>query len=219
MGPSMPGSPCGRTRGRGYNPSPGRWATGGAGRTLAHLSPLLSRFSGLTHVALGTLEADNRKRSKRGEGAGRAGPPGTPRRLRGGGRVAVLGQCGQSCWPHSGDDDNATLRDPRVGSADPKTPGLHQDRARFDPDRRLSEKPPCGQRWGGSARTGLQGPASVAGLDCAHLSCHDIRSSRPGGQRRNLPSAGRGFRKPCEAHAPWNEGFNDGLYYAQAPMC
>ena len=64
MGPSMPGSPCGRAKGRGCNLSRGERGPPGRGVEGTHLSPLLSRLSGLTHVALGALKADERKRNK-----------------------------------------------------------------------------------------------------------------------------------------------------------
>ena len=87
MGPSMPGSPCGRTEGGGCNPSRGdRGLWMGRGGEGTHLSPLLSRLSRLTHVALGALKADARERNKGGIG---------PEELLGGGKTVVLGLGGQ----------------------------------------------------------------------------------------------------------------------------
>ena len=58
----------------------------GRGGEGTHLSPLLSRLSGLTHVALGALKADARERNKGGIG---------PEELLGGGKTVVLGLGGQ----------------------------------------------------------------------------------------------------------------------------
>ena len=87
MGPSMPGSPCGRTEDGGCNPSCGdRGLRTGRGGEGTHLSPLLSRLSGLTHVAFGALKADDRERNKGGIGLGE---------LLGGGKTVILGLGGQ----------------------------------------------------------------------------------------------------------------------------
>ena len=59
------------------------WAGCGEG---THLSPLLSRLSRLTHVALGALKADHRERNKGGIGPGE---------LLGGSKTVVLGLGGQ----------------------------------------------------------------------------------------------------------------------------
>lgn len=67
MGPSMPGSPYGRTASHGCEPSLGRGGRPPCGAD-THLPTLLSRLSRLPHVALGALKAENRKRGKLRQG-------------------------------------------------------------------------------------------------------------------------------------------------------
>ena len=64
MGPSMPGSPCGKTEATAITPVLEKRGRRGRGGEDTHLSSFLPRLSWLTHVALGTLKADDGKRDK-----------------------------------------------------------------------------------------------------------------------------------------------------------
>lgn len=122
MGPSMPGSPCGRRReGHGCKPSLVDGPLGGEG---GH-SPVVPSVQALQVHPCCPWHPKSKQKGKLRQGEV-GGPPGTLSR----------GQCGQGFWSLPGDDGNATSGCPRVGSA-----ALCQTRARFDPISLSSDSP------------------------------------------------------------------------------